>query len=280
MNWGRLSKAQGRYCDEMDPTMAQRLRVAISRIKRRLIDGLGTVMAAALRVQAKRRQPVDGITVVTANWYTLPFLQVLVETVAARSPVVDNASTDGSREYLASRPDIRTIRLPVNVRHGRALDIGVACVQTETVVVLDVDAFPITDGWLSASLDQLADGTVLSGAYIHRNYIHPCFLVARTDTIVQNDLSFRPVGTTNAGPRFGVFMDAGEALSQAVVVKFGQQSLHKIEASERFGPGQTQTVFGDVVFHNFQSTYGVGLHTARARFGEAVQRFGLDPTLK
>src|SRR6478672_4924516 len=63
------------------------------------------------------------VTVVTVNWNSSPFLGVLLELVRARSPagtrilVVDNASSDGTRELLAAHPDVRSVRIPTNVGH-------------------------------------------------------------------------------------------------------------------------------------------------------------------
>jgi len=235
------------------------------------------------RRAARRCATGPGITVVTVNWNTLPFLEALLDIVSARSPagtrilVVDNGSSDGSREFLRGRSDVDSILLPINIGHGLALDLAVAKVTTDIVVVLDVDAFPISDAYLDASLEALAAGKVLSGAHFNRNYIHPCFLVARRDTLVMNDLSFQPIGSTGradgTGP-FQLFMDVGESISQAVIVKFGSDSLHRIRTSEIQGPGMCGSVFGDVVYHNFHTTYGPHQAAALERFNDALQRFG------
>src|SRR5436305_1647746 len=71
-----------------------------------------------------------GVTVMTVNWNSLPFLQFMLDAVRASSPlgtevlVVDNASSDGSLAYLSRCDDVRQIRLPFNFGHGVALDIG------------------------------------------------------------------------------------------------------------------------------------------------------------
>lgn len=243
----------------------------------------GIMRGILARRNARRRKSVPGITVVTVNWNTLSYLRVLIDFVKARSPqglrlvVVDNASSDGSREFLHKRDDVHSIFLNVNIRHGLALDLGVAAARTEFVVALDVDAFPIHAGWLSPSIRALEEGYHLSGACFHRNFIHPCFLVARHDMIIMNDLSFRPLGQhPRKDGSFNYFFDVGEALSQAVIVKYGSKSLHRIEPTETRGPGMAGTVFGGSVYHNFYTTYGDQRQGSLQLFKEAVERFKLD----
>ena len=120
-----------------------------------------------------------GTTVVTVNWNSLPFLQPMLDATRAMSPgdteimVVDNGSSDGSVEYLRRRGDVRVLPLPVNFGHGVALDIGAALVRTEHLAVLDIDAFPVSDRWLSESIAALDAGVWVAGAHMHRNFIHP-----------------------------------------------------------------------------------------------------------
>jgi glycosyltransferase involved in cell wall biosynthesis len=256
-------------------------RSALARLKRRLIELFGTSLGVLERLRSSDEDIGDGVTIVTVNWNTLPFLEALVEAVRARSPentrliVIDNASNDGSREFLRSQPDIDSVLLPVNVGHGRALDIGCARALTTTIALLDVDAFPISQDWLERPLAELDNGKKLSGAYFHRNFIHPCFMVFRRDLLLNITVGFSPVGRTSTGPKFGLFLDVGEAVSQAVAVEFGTSALDKIPVTERLGDGK-QAVFGDAVFHNFYSTYGPGRLDATERFEFAVRRFGLS----
>ena len=277
----------------MTTSLRTRTRIIFARLKRRAIELFGTSISHLERRRSTRATSInesdadddsdadDGVTVITVNWNTLPYLKVLVETVRARSPantrliVIDNASKDGTREFLHSQPDIEAVLLPVNIGHGRALDIGCARARTSTIALLDVDAFPISSDWLDRPLAELEVGKVLSGAHFQRNFIHPCFLVFRRELLRHIQVGFSPVGRTSAGRHFGLFMDVGEAFSQAVAVKFGTSSLDKIPITERFGPGDRQAVFGSTVFHNFYSTYGLGRLDAMERFELAVRRFGL-----
>lgn len=232
----------------------------------------------------RRRAPASyrpGTTVVTVNWNSLPFLASMLAATRAMSPssteilVVDNASSDGSIDFLRGRNDLRTIKLPVNVGHGVALDIAAATVDTEYLAILDVDAFPVASDWLQTSIRALADGAHIAGAHMHRNFVHPCFLVARTAEIHAHELTFRPVGSlTSLERKAPLFLDVGEAMSQRVIVKFGGGSaVHFFEITEARGPGPAGAVFGGLVYHNMYATQGNGRTDALGLFDEAFERF-------
>jgi GT2 family glycosyltransferase len=62
------------------------------------------------------------------------------QTVEHDIVVVDNASTDGTVELLAERfPNVRAVRLPQNTGFGRAINAGVAVVETPVVVLVNND---------------------------------------------------------------------------------------------------------------------------------------------
>lgn len=214
----------------------------------------------------------------TVNWNTLPFLRPMLDVTKAMSPagteiiVIDNGSTDGSVEYLQSRDDVRLVRVPLNVGHGVALDLGAALVDTEHVAVLDIDAFPVSPQWLDKSLRWLASGAEAVGAHMHRNFVHPCFLVIRTKRIHELGLTFRPVGSlTGLETGAPLFLDVGEALSQRLIVKFGgSRALHFFEITSLRGPGMAGAVFGDLVYHNMYATQGTGRGSALEYWHEAL----------
>jgi glycosyltransferase involved in cell wall biosynthesis len=192
--------------------------------------------------------------VVTVNWNSWPYLEVLLDLVRRRSPsstrilVVDNGSEDESKARLAERPDVRTVALPLNLGHELAMDIGVLLADTEYVVTLDVDAFPIRDGWLDELLGPLERGAAVSGARLNREYVHPCCWAMRKERFVDRKHSFRShyrpreEGRDAAG-------DVGEEISARESPR-----LHFLEVSSQHGPGDVGTVFGDLVYHNFYAT--------------------------
>ncbi|MDO8392266.1 MAG: glycosyltransferase [Actinomycetota bacterium] len=219
-----------------------------------------------------------GVTVVTVNWNSLPFLSVMLDATRAMSPpdteilVVDNGSTDGSRDYLATRRDVRVARLPLNFGHGIALDLALPTVDTEFVAILDVDAFPINDKWLSVSVAALESGALVAGAHMHRNFIHPCFFVTRTKLIHDLGLTFRPFGRTQSRFRVApLFLDVAEALCQRLIIYGGGSAvLHRFPITSLKGPGMAGAVFGGLVYHNQGATWGERKGIAPSDWHEAV----------
>jgi len=57
---------------------------------------------------------------------------------------------------------MRAVRLPFNLGHDLALDIGFLLVDTEYVVALDVDAIPLHERWLKELLQPLSTGSEIS----------------------------------------------------------------------------------------------------------------------
>ncbi len=238
-------------------------------------------MVAHTRRRPSRYRP--GSTVITVNWNSLQFLRRMLDATVAMSPpgteflVVDNGSTDGSVEYLRGRSDVQTLHSPVNVGHGVALDLAVPRVDTEHVAILDVDAFPISDRWLDESLAALEAGAKVAGAHMHRNFVHPCFLVTRTATVHEFGLTFRPVGSLARRRAAPLFLDVGEALSQRVLIRFGGgAALHFFEPTSVRGPDGTGTVFGGLVYHNQYATQGSHQDSALDVFEEAFSQYHHD----
>jgi glycosyltransferase involved in cell wall biosynthesis len=231
------------------------------------------VVLPLLRWRARRRERElrpGKITVLTVNWNSREQLDVLIETVARLSPpgtevlVVDNASRDGSRERLAADRRIDAILLPVNVGHDLALDLGVLSCDTEYVVALDVDAFPLHDRWLQQLLAPLKAGARVSGARLNRAYVHPCCWAMRTARFVEQRHSFRSRYRPRRHGR-DASGDVGEEISAREA-----PDLYFFDVVSQRGPGDVGTVFGGLVYHNFYATRFRA--TGRRRLDGVVER--------
>jgi glycosyltransferase involved in cell wall biosynthesis len=221
--------------------------------------------------------------VLTVSWNSLPFLSRMLAATRAMSPdgteivVIDNDSSDGTREFLAEQDDVRAALMPVNLGHGVALDVVLPQVDTEHVAVLDVDAFPVSPTWLEQSLAAL-ESSRITGAHLHRNFVHPCYLVTRTQLIHRYGLTFAPVGSlARLEDEAPLFLDVAEALSQRLIIKFGgSKAMTLVEPTSIRGPGMAGTVFGGLVYHNMYATQGVHRPAALDLFVDEFRRYHPD----
>ncbi|HYQ79500.1 MAG TPA: glycosyltransferase [Solirubrobacterales bacterium] len=211
----------------------------------------------ALRARARRRLDLlepGAATVVTVNWNSWSHLEVLIDVVRRRSPAntriiaVDNGSEDESRQRISARDDAEGLLLPANVGHELAMDLGVLLAETEFVVALDVDAFPLHDDWLERLLAPLSAGAQVSGARLNRSYVHPCCWAMRRARFVEQGHSFRAHYVPRSEGR-DASGDVGEEISTAEA-----PNVHFFEVTSQRGPGDVGTVFGDLVYHNFYAT--------------------------
>lgn len=89
--------------------------------------------------------PVD-IAFVTVNYNTLDCVKQLAAFFkGVDAPfgftftVVDNASSDGSQEYLQAQPEIQYVQTGGNIGYGRAINRGVAATASKYVCVTNTD---------------------------------------------------------------------------------------------------------------------------------------------
>jgi hypothetical protein len=218
-----------------------------------LWSALVPLLRARARAWLPRLAP-GGVTVVTVNWNSSPYLETLLRIVGCRTAadvritVVDNGSADPPDGVVAAHPGVRLVKLPFNAGHDLALDVGFLLAETEYVVALDVDAFPLHERWLEELLAPLSSGSEISGARLNREYVHPCCLAMRTARFVLRGHSFRAHYRPRAGGR-DASGDIGEEMS-------GREPgrLFFFDPTSQRGPGDVGTVFGDLVYHNFYST--------------------------
>lgn len=251
------------------------------RAARRSFDVQCELFAArlALRRRARIRDEVDdGVTIVAVSWNTLPFLKILLEALerygdgSARTIIVDNASTDGTREFLHRHPGVESVMLSRNMRHGLALDAGVHAARTRYVVTLDIDAFPISQDWISSVIEPLERGCTLAGAF-SSGYIHPCFMAFERERFLSRKYTFAASYNRRLRirrPGEPTAWDAGQLITLR-----DPGPHHKIDLSSVRGPGALGTVFGGLVYHHFYSTR---LEGALARAPDVV-RSGVTPEL-
>ncbi len=219
-------------------------------------------------------------TVLTVNWNTLDCLRTMLDAITRFSPpgtevvVADNASKDGSREFLRDA-GVKWFELPINLGHGPAMDLATTRVRTEYFVTLDVDAFPVTADWLDVLRGHLENGNEVVGGRLYRSYAHPSMMAMRTQRFREAKHTFiRSAWRTSDDFVHGESWDVAELISR-------REAPHValIEASEVRGPGVIGTVYGGLVYHNGVSTHGgpENREAGRIAWQEATDRFLGNP---
>lgn len=279
--------------DGMSLGIVRRVRRSVAfrsrRARRELAQELFAARLAWRRRARLRDHERDGVTLVVVTWNSAELLLTMLDAVDRFTAepleivVVDNGSSDETRDVLARRSAVRSLRLRHNWGHGLALDAGVQAARTRYVVALDVDAFPISPGWLSAVIDPLKAGCTLAGA-LSSGYIHPCFMAMERRRFLADKHTFAPSYhrrlrlTRRRGLPRG--WDAGKLITLR-----DPGPHHAIPATSVRGPGALGTVFGDVVYHHFYATRltgtpgpdvlrsGVTPELSRTAWSEAVDRY-------
>ena len=213
--------------------------------------------AARLRARVRVRSLHEGVTVVIISWNTRGVLADVLRAVQRFTPtevrvmVIDNGSTDGSREMLRAWPGIRTVPLPSNAGHGAALDLGVFLARTSIVVTLDSDAIPLREGWLDSAVEPVRSGrAVLAGLRSRRNFVHPVYLAVDTETFIKRRLSFqvhRLPGVSEADARWGEnAWDTGELMTP----RLDPADVVFVERTENVVGGLPGMTAAGVVYHH------------------------------
>jgi glycosyltransferase involved in cell wall biosynthesis/SAM-dependent methyltransferase/spore maturation protein CgeB len=173
----------------------------------------------------------------------------------ARLVVVDNASADGTERWLrmlAHRGDIDLIRLEKNIGHGPALEKARAASDSEFIVTLDSDAFPVTDDWLERLRCRLDEHTLVAGIGHHRGYVHPSCLMIERRTLDRLGSTF-----LNEKGRPSKY-DVAERLSHDVLQRGGKLALLERTTSQCRGsvsePVYLGSEYESIVFHQWYTT--------------------------
>lgn len=82
------------------------------------------------------------LSVVIVNWNSGQQIKACIESLTPQYPVflVDNASTDGSQEYVADMPAVVLIRAKKNLGFGMACNLGAQQAQSDYLLFLNPDA--------------------------------------------------------------------------------------------------------------------------------------------
>src|SRR5918996_4685251 len=210
-----------------------------------IVNGFDRHSANAFDVEEARRFP----------WIGLCLRQLERHTPESSYDVLvwDNSFLPEHLEILEADPRVVVFGehdRQKDVRHGRALDRLLREVpeETEYVVTLDTDAFPIRDGWLENLTGRLDRGAALAGVWRDEMaprippYIHPSCLGARRSTLVKLGVAFaRKQGVHR--------VDVGQNITNAVVASGGRLSRLR-RSNARNMHFLMAGIYGDLVYHH------------------------------
>ena len=210
-----------------------------------------------LIARARKHNLRPGTTIVIVNWNTLAVTRETLFAVQALTAsdveiiVVDNRSTDGSREWLREQSGIRSVLLPTNAGHAVALDIAALLTRTSVLVTLDSDAVPLRAGWLDSALHPLAaPGILLAGLRSSRDFVHPVFSALDVVAFIDRRLSFQVFREPGVAPDEVIWgvnsWDTGELMT----ARLGSDEVAMVPATPNLVEGLPGMTTGGVVYHH------------------------------
>jgi N-acetylglucosaminyl-diphospho-decaprenol L-rhamnosyltransferase len=113
---------------------------------------------------------VSALTIVIVSFNAQDDLARCLDSLAAAPPaidheivVVDNASTDGSRDVVAARPSVRLIALPENVGFARANNVAIRATSSDLILLLNSDTI-VPPGAIDGLVAALNDSGLTAAA--------------------------------------------------------------------------------------------------------------------
>jgi hypothetical protein len=177
--------------------------------------------------------------------------------------VYNNTGPVDTTRSVAGHPLARYVTTYGRQPHPVALDILVASLATDTeyIVTLDTDAFPICDGWLDRLHDDIACGATLAGVWrdemapILQPFVHVSCLCVRQRSLHALNCSFSR----------GMGQDVGQNLSHEVLGR-GDRVAPWRRSNAQQAHYLMGGLYADMVYHH-------GAGSRRAQFWTSI-----DPT--
>ncbi|MDP2829677.1 MAG: hypothetical protein Q8O37_13860 [Sulfuricellaceae bacterium] len=140
--------------------------------------------------------------------------------------------------------------------HGQSLQRLIDHTTDEIIVLCDVDAFPIKDGWDDFVVKELATKDVVAVVVDMPQrsmpvFLHPCFMAFRRELLVNNRLNVLPENGNDPACMITTYLlDAGRLTLEHVTPLF--PSHREIELS---APGTNEFFGRNNLIHGFGTTY-------------------------
>lgn len=139
------------------------------------------------------------ISILSVNYNGIDWVKLLINSVRKFTTVpyeiiiVDNASEDGSVEWLAAQEDLLNIFLTENIGHGRGLDLAFKKATFNFCLILDIDSHIQRKGWhtdLMRLYEKEEKTRLIAAGGMKTKIIHPCFMFFERRFFIENGFSF------------------------------------------------------------------------------------------
>lgn len=189
--------------------------------------------------------------------------------------VWDNSFLPEHLELLEASPRVTVFgerETRKDVRHGRALDrlLREVPAETEYVLTLDTDCFPIRHGWLENVVGRLERDVWIAGVWRDemapeiRPYVHPSCFAVRRETLLELGVNFaREDG-----------QDVGQNITNAVVEAGGRISPLR-RSNVRNPHFLLAGVYGDLVYHHGAGSRRASFWTSTEEEADEAARIAL-----
>ena len=140
------------------------------------------------------------LTIVSANVNSPEWGELLVKSIMKYSSVtteiiiIDNHSLESNLEWFKSQKAVTLVKLPVNIGHGNAMDLGTLLAKSNYICVLDIDSFIQRKGWETDLIDiyRSDDKIKLIGVRgPEHKPLHPPLFFYEKKFIIENNIFFR-----------------------------------------------------------------------------------------
>lgn len=140
--------------------------------------------------------------------------------------------------------------------HGQSLQRLIDITTDEIIILCDVDAFPVKQGWDDFLVKELVTKDVVAVVVDmpHRSmpvFLHPCFMAFRRDLLEKNKLNVLPAGNNDPGCMITTYLAKAGRLTPEHVTP-----LYPTHREIRLSPPGSNEFFGHSdLIHGFGTTY-------------------------
>jgi len=140
------------------------------------------------------------LSIVSANIDSPEWAKLLVKSVVKFSSIlseiiiIDNASLESNLKWLEAQYIVKLIKLPKNIGHGGAMDLGTQIAKSKYIVFLDIDSHVQRIGW-DLDLIKLYDSDekikLIGVIGPEHKPLHPPLFFYEKEFVLENNISFK-----------------------------------------------------------------------------------------